>query len=98
LKEENKSQVAEWRQEIKADMEKITPNRGVEIGPIQEEMKEGLMRIRVESQSAFDQLKQTIDSSLQRLKETGEVQAFRSKKKHNISYGSIEGRDGEDTQ
>jgi phage host-nuclease inhibitor protein Gam len=42
-------------------------------------MKEGLMKIRVESQSAVDQLKQTIESSLQRLKETGEVQAFRSK-------------------
>jgi methyl-accepting chemotaxis protein len=79
LKEENKSQVAEWRQEIKGDMEKITQNHSIEIGPIQEEMKEGLMRIRVESQSTLDQLKQTMDSSLQRLKETGEVQAFRSK-------------------
>ena len=79
LKEENKSQVAEWRQEIKADLEKVTQDRGIEIGPIQEEMKEGLMRIRVEFQSAFDQLKQTMDSSLQRLKDAGEVQAFRSK-------------------
>jgi cytochrome c556 len=79
LKEENKSQAAEWRQEIKADMEKITPSSSIEIGPIREEMKEGFMKIRVETQSAVDQLKQTMESSLQRFKDTGEVQAFRSK-------------------
>jgi cytochrome c556 len=79
LKEENKTQAAEWRQEIKADMEKITPSSSIEIGPIREEMKEGFMKIRVETQSAVDQLKQTMESSLQRFKDTGEVQAFRSK-------------------
>lgn len=79
LKEENRSQATEWRQEIRGDLEQLTKSKGPEPDLIQETMKEGLMKIRVESQSAVDQLKQTIESSLQRLKETGEVQAFRSK-------------------
>jgi isopenicillin N synthase-like dioxygenase len=79
LKEENKTQATEWTQEIKGDLERLTKSKGLEPDLIQETMKEGLMKIRVESQSAVDQLKQTIESSLQRLKETGEVQAFRSK-------------------
>ena len=79
LKEENKTQATEWTQEIKGDLEQLTKSKGLEPDLIQETMKEGLMKIRVESQSAVDQLKQTIESSLQRLKETGEVQAFRSK-------------------
>jgi hypothetical protein len=79
LKEENKTQATEWTQEIKGDLEQLTKSKGLEPDLIQETMKEGLMKIRVESQSAIDQLRQTIESSLQRLKETGEVQAFRSK-------------------
>jgi actin-like ATPase involved in cell morphogenesis len=79
LKEENKTQATEWTQEIKGDLEQLTKSKGLEPDLIQETMKEGLMKIRVESQSAIDQLKQTIESSLQRFKETGEVQAFRSK-------------------
>ena len=79
LKEENKTQATEWTQEIKGDLEQLTKSKGLEPDLIQETMKEGLMKIRVESQSAVDQLKQTIESSVQRLKETGEVQAFRSK-------------------
>jgi hypothetical protein len=79
LKEENKTQAAEWKQEFKGDLEQLAKSKGPEPDLIQETMKEGLMKIRVESQSAIDQLKQTIDSSLQKLKEAGEVQAFRSK-------------------
>ncbi len=79
LKEENKNQATEWKEEIKGDLEQLIKSKGVEIDPIQETMKEGLIKIRVETQSAVDQLKQTVESSLQRLKEAGEVQAFRSK-------------------
>jgi len=42
-------------------------------------MKEGLLKVRMENQSALDQFKQTMESFLQRLKQTGDVQAFRSK-------------------
>ena len=79
LKEENKSQATEWRQEIKGDLEQLTKSKGLEPDLIQETMKEGLMKIRVESQSAIDQLKQTMDSSLQRMKEAGEGQAIHSR-------------------
>jgi isopenicillin N synthase-like dioxygenase len=79
LKEENKTQATEWKQEIKGDLEQLTKSKGLEPDLIQETMKEGLMKIRVETQSTIDQLRQTMESSLQRLKETGEVQAFRSK-------------------
>jgi hypothetical protein len=79
LKEENKSQAAEWKQEIRGDLEQLTKSKGLEPDLIQETMKEGLMKIRVESQSAIDQLKQTIDGSLQQMKEAGEGQAIRSR-------------------
>jgi len=79
LKEENKSQATEWRQEIKGDLEQLTKSKGLEPDLIQETMKEGLMKIRVESQSAIDQLKQTMDSSLQQMKEAGEGQAIHSR-------------------
>ena len=79
LKEENKNQATEWKQEIKGDLEQLTKSKGLEPDLIQETMKEGLMKIRVESQSAIDQLKQTMDSSLQRMKEAGEGQAIHSR-------------------
>jgi actin-like ATPase involved in cell morphogenesis len=79
LKEENKNQATEWRQEIKGDLEQLTKSKGLEPDLIQETMKEGLMKIRVESQSAIDQLKQIMDSSLQRMKEAGEGQAIHSR-------------------
>jgi cytochrome c556 len=60
-------------------LEQLTKSKSLEPDPIQETMKDGLMRVRVETQSALDQLKQTMDSFLQRMKETGDVQAFRSK-------------------
>jgi actin-like ATPase involved in cell morphogenesis len=79
LKEENRSQATEWRQEIRGDLEQLTKSKGLEPDLLQETMKEGLMKIRVESQSAIDQLKQTMDSSLQRMKEAGEGQAIHSR-------------------
>ena len=79
LKEENKTQATEWTQEIKGDLEQLTKSKGLEPDLIQETMQEGLMKIRVESQSAIDQLKQTMDSSLQRMKEAGEGQAIHSR-------------------
>jgi actin-like ATPase involved in cell morphogenesis len=79
LKEENKTQVTEWREEIKGDLEQLTKSKGLEADLIQEAMKEGLMKIWVESQSVIDQLKQTMDSSLQRMKEAGEGQAIHSR-------------------
>jgi len=79
LKEENRSQATEWRQEVRGDLEQLTKSKGLEPDLLQETMKEGLMKIRVESQSAIDQLKQTMDSSLQRMKEAGEGQAIHSR-------------------
>jgi hypothetical protein len=94
LKEENKSQALEWKQEIKGDLEQLTKSKGLEPDLIQETMKDGLMKIRVETQSAVDQLRQTMESSLQRLKETGEVQAFRSKEETKSAVDQLkEGMD-----
>jgi hypothetical protein len=79
LKEENKAQVLEWKQEIKGDLEELTKSKAVEPDLIQETMKEGLMKIRIETQSTIDQLRQTMDSSLQRMKEAGEAQTIHSR-------------------
>ena len=65
LKEENKSQATEWKQEIKGDLEQLTKSRGLEPDLIQETMKEGLAKIRVESQSAIDQLKEAMGRGLE---------------------------------
>jgi len=89
LKEENKSQATEWKQEIKGDLEQLIKSKSLEPDPIQETMKDGLMKIRVETQSALDQLKQTMESSLQRLKEAGEVQAFRSKEETKLAMDPL---------
>jgi len=67
LKEEKKGQVTEWKQEIKADMEQLVKEKGIETGPIQEIVREELQRIRIESQSALDQLRLVIDSSLRQV-------------------------------
>jgi len=65
LKEENRTQATEWKQEIKGDLEQLTKSKGLEPDLIQETMKEGLMKIRAESQSAIDQLKQTMGKGLE---------------------------------
>jgi len=70
LKEENKGQVTEWKQEVKADIEQLAKEKTVETGPIQEIVREGLQRIRMESQSALDQLRLVIDSSLRQAQAT----------------------------
>jgi len=80
LKEENKSQATEWRQEIKADMEKITPtSSSIEIGPIREEMKEWVRKIEDGTQFALSQFRQAMDSSLQRMKDAGDAHATHSR-------------------
>ena len=71
------------------DLEQLIKSKSLEPDPIQETMKDGLMKIRVETQSALDQLKQTMESSLQRLKEAGEVQAFRSKEETKLAMDPL---------
>jgi len=70
LKEENKGQAIEWKQEIKADMEQLIKGRGIETGPIQETMRDGLQRILIESESALDQFKLAMDSCLRQVPAT----------------------------
>ncbi len=78
LKEEKKGQVTEWKQEIKADMEQLLKEKGIETGPIQEIVREELQRIRIESQSAVDQLRLAIDSSLRQVQATPSWEETRS--------------------
>lgn len=67
MKEESKGQASEWKQEIKADMDQLIKGKGIETEPLQETMRDGLQRIRMESQSALDQLKLAMDSSLRQI-------------------------------
>jgi hypothetical protein len=78
LKEEKKGQVTEWKQEIKADMEQLLKEKGIETDPIQEIVREELQRIRIESQSALDQLRLAIDSSLRQVQATPSWEETRS--------------------
>jgi hypothetical protein len=78
LKEEKKGQVTEGKQEIKADMERLLKEKGIETGPIQEIIREELQRIRIESQSALDQLRLVIDASLRQVQATPSWEETRS--------------------
>ncbi|MGQ9645839.1 MAG: hypothetical protein ACUVWO_04785 [Thermodesulfobacteriota bacterium] len=78
-KEENKNQATEWKNGIKADLEQFIKDHRTEIGPIREEMKEWAKKIEEGTQSALHQLRQTMDSSLQTLKEAADVQVIHSK-------------------
>jgi len=89
LKEENKSQAAEWTQAIKADLEQLAKGENTGPGVIQETMREGLMKIRLENQSAVEQLKQTMESSLRVLKESGEVQALRTQEEAKANVDQL---------
>jgi hypothetical protein len=70
LREENKGQAAEWKQEIKADMEQLIKGKEIVMDPLQETIRDGLQRIRMESQTALDQLRLLIDSSLRQVQAT----------------------------
>jgi len=89
LKEENKSQAAEWTQAIKADLEQLAKGENTGPGVIQETVREGLMKIRLENQSAVEQLKQTMESSLRVLKESGEVQALRTQEEAKANVDQL---------
>ncbi len=78
LKEEKKGLATEWKQEIKGDMEELLKEKGTERGPIQEIVREELQRIRIESQSALDQLRLVIDSSLRQVQATPSWEETRS--------------------
>jgi hypothetical protein len=70
LREENKGQATEWKQEIKADMEQLIKSKEIVMDPLQETIRDGLQRIRMESQTALDQLRLLIDSSLRQVQAT----------------------------
>lgn len=75
-KEENKGQAIEWKNEIKADMDQIIKDHRTEIGPIREEMKGWAKKIEEGTQFALNQFRQTMDSSLQRVKEASDTYAL----------------------
>jgi gas vesicle protein len=70
LKEENKGKATEWKQEIKADMEQLIKSKEIVIDPLQETIRGGLQRIRLESQSALDQFKVAMDAFLRQIQAT----------------------------
>ncbi len=69
LREENKNQNLEWKQEVKADLEQVRKESRVDIGPIQEEIKQRLEKSQMETQSALDQSIRIMESSLHKIGE-----------------------------
>jgi uncharacterized protein (DUF2164 family) len=73
LKEENKNQILEWKQEVKSDLERLRQSEAGQTDPIRKEFREGMQELKVETQSVFDQSIQKIETLLQEIKEEGET-------------------------
>jgi polyhydroxyalkanoate synthesis regulator phasin len=78
-KEENKGQGTEWKQAIKTDMEQLIKSGEIVMDPLQETIGDGLQRMRVEFQSALDQFKLAMDSSLRQIQVTHFPEETKSK-------------------
>lgn len=79
LKEENKDLILGWIGEIKAEIEKSRREVKVEIDPIREDMKEEVKRLELKIQSILFQSIQSIESSLQKMKEETNSSIHQSK-------------------
>ena len=73
VKEENKTQVLEWKEETKGAIEQLRKEWIVRIDPLREEIKERLQRFREESETASDQSKKEMLSLLQGMREDGKT-------------------------
>jgi soluble cytochrome b562 len=69
LKEENKNQILEWRQEVKADVEQLRKGVLVETDPMRKEFRDGIQELKIENRSALDQSIQKLEVLLQNIKE-----------------------------
>jgi len=79
LKEENKNQILEWKQEIKAALDLLSGERGVDVGPIREEINQGLQKAEREAQSALNRANEFVTSLLQRIQEEVRADIDRSR-------------------
>ncbi len=69
LKEENKNQILEWKKEVKEAIDLLSVQKGVDIGPIREEITKGLQKAESEAQSALNRANEFVTSLLQGIKE-----------------------------
>jgi len=79
LKEESKNQILEWKKEIKAAIDLLGGERGIDIGPIREEITQGLQKAELESQSALNRANEFVTSLLQRVKDEVRLDIDRSR-------------------
>ena len=69
LREENKNQILEWKKEVKSAIDLLSGERRVDIGPIREEINQGLQKAELEAQSALNRANEFIASLLGRIKD-----------------------------
>ena len=79
LKEENKNQILEWRQEVKAAIDLLSGERHVDVGPIREEISQGLQKAELGAQSALNRANEFVTSLLQGIKEEVRANIDRSR-------------------
>ena len=79
LREENKNQILEWKKEVKAAIDLLSGERRVDIGPIREEITQGLQKAELEAQSALNRANEFVTSLLQRIKEEVRADIDRSR-------------------
>jgi len=79
LKEENKNQILEWKQEVKAAIDLLSGERRVDVGPIREEISQGLQKAELGAQSALNRANEFVTSLLQGIKEEVRANIDRSR-------------------
>ncbi len=79
LKEESKNQILEWKQEVRGALDRLSGERGIDIGPIREEINQGLQKAELQAQSAFDRANEFVTSLLQRVIEEVRADIDRSR-------------------
>ena len=79
LKEENKNQILEWKKDLKTAIDLLSVERRVDVGPIREEINQGLQKAELEAQSALNRANEFVTSLLQRIQEEVRNDIDRSK-------------------
>ncbi len=89
LKEESKNQILEWKQEVRGALDRLSGERGIDIGPIQEEINQGLQKAELQAQSAFNRANEFVTSLLQRVKEEVRADIDRSRQELGLTLQMI---------
>ena len=89
MKEENKAQLLEWRQEINTALEASARHWSAGIGSVHEEIMKGLEKLRGDTESALQQSHQLLGTSFQKMQEDTQAVRGQSKGQMDVILNAI---------